>query len=874
MRVAERSPRGRGRALALLRPLPLLVLGFWLVRSPPPARSLSPDRRAAALSTELARLHLDAPASGVFWLDPPAPTLATLLHPARAVVRARHEGEPWDIYLARAHVSPEGSVLRLDGAYDLTRTSAVSEDGLVAANGRAAWVVGDRNHTYRVELADVRGESPLRGEEWTRITRAEHALTNLQHLGQLEGVLRRSFKLDPAASHVELTFEPERLVVTADDHRIGIPFDASRPIEGARFVREEDRTVASPGNLITWAVDRARDLSWFGDERMQVTKAVAYAALDRIDRALGTVRAAELESPIAQDLGEPTAASHSDPDTGFPPEPLPPMVGSPLPDEGKWLALDHDPYVRTSPGVPVPLVTTYLRADRERSESRVIIVEWDPRQVEMDAVAGTEEPQSATGETGNGMIPRNPETMKRVIAAFNGGFQSTHGDFGMQQDGVLLVPPKPYAATIARLRDGSTALGTWPGDLSIPVEVVSFRQNLTPLVGDGKFNPYGRTWWGGVPHDWEDETHTVRSGLCLTREGFVAYFYGTQIDHVHLANAMIAARCDYAVHLDMNQGHTGLELYRVDEASALAPLPGKLDGHWQTEGDVIDMPGYRFRGRRLIRNLQLMHFPRYIRRGARDYFYLMLRPVLPPAPLESLAREPGEGEWVVKGLPQHGFPPALAMTSVRPDPARPETKVRVLAIDPRMVRAAAPGEPAEETVVSMGPPPHAAGDTTLWLTADSAVVADRAPPASVRIAEGFPAAPAATVAAAGIDADGKVVYAEVTTAPDPARDGALLAQVLDAARCSARLFLSAPLTVALGGARDLSGHPVPVGHLGQTTRLLRAPPSGARRLFPETPVLAPQVWMPLQRQTRVFPKEDAPAPSSSVSPEDPPAPPN
>src|SRR5262249_14747549 len=191
--------------------------------------------------------------------------------------------------------------------------------------------------------------------------------------------------------------------------------------------------------------------------------------------------------------------------------------------------------------------------------------------------------QCATGEHGTGVVARKPEPLRRFIGAFNGGFQSPHGDFGMMSGGALLVPPKPYAATIARLDDGATGLGTWPYDLTILPELVSFRQNLTPLVANGKLNPYGRDWWGGVPPDWEDETQTVRRGLCLTREGFIAYFYGTRIDHMHLGRAMLAARCDYGVHLDMNQGHTGLELYRVDRTEKFAPLSDKMDGHWQTE---------------------------------------------------------------------------------------------------------------------------------------------------------------------------------------------------------------------------------------------------------------------------------------------------
>src|SRR5690606_16306020 len=99
---------------------------------------------------------------------------------------------------------------------------------------------------------------------------------------------------------------------------------------------------------------------------------------------------------------------------------------------------------------------------------------------------------------------------------------------------------------------------------TVPEEIHSFRQNLTPLLAGGELNPYGRLWWGGVPQGWQDDTQTVRSGLSLTQDGFLAYFYGTKIDADHLGRSMLAARCDYGLHLDMNQGHTGLEFYRVD----------------------------------------------------------------------------------------------------------------------------------------------------------------------------------------------------------------------------------------------------------------------------------------------------------------------
>ena len=41
------------------------------------------------------------------------------------------------------------------------------------------------------------------------------------------------------------------------------------------------------------------------------------------------------------------------------------------------------------------------------------------------------------------------------------------------------------------------------GELGIPETILSYRQNMTVMVQDEKFNPYNRTWWGGTPPGWQ-----------------------------------------------------------------------------------------------------------------------------------------------------------------------------------------------------------------------------------------------------------------------------------------------------------------------------------------------------------------------------------
>ena len=853
------------RALAAVRPLPLLVaLGLLALPGDPvvPAASAEPDL-AQALVQALASEGLIALPRQVFWVDQPAGFLGSRIERPRALVRAHAVNQPADIFLITSRLSPEGRLLELVGRYNISDTSAVDEQKLTVAGERAAWVIGGGGKTYSVQFADLRGEPPVRGPDWTRWARWQNAISNRQNTGQTQGIGRRSFKLDPAASNVTLAFSDPALLIDADGRKIRVLTDGSGKVEGETFVREQQHHKAKPGNTVTWAVDRVRALPWFGSDRMQLVKAVAFEALDRLQLMLGTVTGDDGSERIAEEFGDlldTAPVEYTDPKTGWPPPPMQPMLDPPLEGEGKWRSLDKDPFIGKNPGLPAPFVTSFIRTDRKRAFTQIFVTLWDPRQVRLHAMSGTVEPKSATGETGPGLVPRRPEVMGRLLAGLNGGFQATHGEWGMMAEGVVYLPPKPYAATVAELSDGSTGFGTWPNDETVPDNIRSFRQNMSPLVMNGFINPYGRSWWGGVPPGWTDESRTVRSAICQTAEGFIAYLYGTSVDADHLALAMQRARCAYGIHLDMNPGHTGLEFYRAGPEAELPLLSRPLDHQWEAQGPISDMPGWRFRGRRMIRYMGLMNFPRYVNRESRDFFYLTLRHLLPekdlPAPLA--AQGDVEGKWKVTGLPQHGWPYALATTWLRPDPKRPETKVRLLKIDPRMVHVAdSEQENAKILVTLRAPSGRAESGSSLWHHERRFSMSASSPGKGARrLVDGVGidhARASKAVAAVGVSSSGMLVYAEVTTALRPGSDHQLLDRLLDEMGCGQRLLLDEPLEAALGGDRDLSGHPVPRDR--PAVRLVRAPPPGARWIFPDTPIVPSSVWYPLQsRRVRYFKK--------------------
>ncbi|MEM1031138.1 MAG: hypothetical protein AAGN82_12370 [Myxococcota bacterium] len=826
--------------------------------------------RSEALAATLDRRGLEVDRGGILWLEGPRGNpWAAVTRSTPVVMRARPSAdEPHDIFLTSARLTAEGSLMSVGPVFNLTETTGVDELAPIAvgpwvAFAEATDVDGEAPSTIR--LLDLRGAADDGARaEWSRRERLQAAITRWQATGRRDGIAQYTYRLEAPPASLTLDFGASGLRLAADGRRADIALSA--PLAVPEWLTVEAPVDRRPGNLVTWAVDRVRGV--VGDEMMQYVKAIAFSAKDVLASQTEELTGDTGAEAIAEDLGRDELAPvvqrvPTDPDIGFPPPPLEPWVTPSLEGEGQWNGKTDDPFIHHLPGLPPTFVTTYIRGDRRRKATRVYIALWDPRVVQLNMMAGTAEPKSATGATGPGVIPREPKVLRRVAAAMNAGFQALHGEYGMMADGVVYLPPKPYAATVATKRDGSLAFGSWPRDPVIPPDIASYRQNMTALVIDKKFNPYGRTWWGGTPADWEDKTHTTRTGICLTEEGFAGYFYGADLSPGSLARAMIQSRCDYGIALDMNAGHSGLEFYRVGPEQSFEELGRPLRRDWEREGQVRGLEGWSFRARRLVRGMGLMNFPRYIKREGRDFFYLTMRYVLPGPPLDE------GGAWTVKGLPQHGFPYALAKGTTEVA----GQAVTVLKVDPRMVAsgADAPETAADgvdpqasggsgggpETVMAFQPPATgpSASSPSLWHTPDAFAVAPRAAVGpAVRIASGTAlaeaSAPVIAVAAVQDDA-GMLVYAEAA-APLPAaawRDwlSARLGVGEEA------LALAAPLPLALGGDTDLSGRGV---RLAAPMRLVRKAGPGAGRMFVDTPVVPLATWHPLQaRRIRYFKKK-------------------
>ncbi|MDH5671675.1 MAG: hypothetical protein OEZ06_05960 [Myxococcales bacterium] len=668
-----RGPLGvRMRLFALLL---ALVVGFalWRVTQGAVVRAGALEKALAAF---LEREGLRVDADSVRWLGPRTSALST----RPAIFLAQRGSELPDLYYADVRASRGGAVLDALFVKNLTRSSSATETQPTLLGRHLAFGVRVGDLYDAVIVLDTGGEEPVLTAAWPLRAKLQNAITNLQDSGRYRGFGRRRYQLVPAAVELSIGVEGNYFAIDADGETLQIDPDRLEPVDGQVRLRASTPGKGMPGTL-TWLVDTVRNLSFVGAEPVAWLEHVVFGLTDRANRAyhgaVGVDTEAEVREALAvADLSPEREAllTAPDPELGWPPPALKPQLPGTVRGEGRWLPVVDDPFVNAYPNAPPAFYQTFLRVDPERDFTRVYYTIWDPRQVQLHIAMGTEEPESATGETGSGMIPRDSETVSRLVAGFNGGFQAMHGEFGMMSEGRVYLPPKPYAGTVAVYEDGRVAMGSWGGvdrggwdeeraNRQIPEDMVAMRQNLTSVVEGGRYNPWKRWWWGAAPVWAEEQTYIHRSGLCLTKDGHMAYLWGESMGPEELGKAMLAAHCERGLHLDMNSRHTGLEFYRPLKQGE-APL-GRALLESEYEGPMPETPqagAPLLRARKAVRTMTPLRFPRYVQRDPRDFFYLTLKPVLPGPDLRlGTRRIPFE----TSGLPHAGWPHAFARAGLR-----------------------------------------------------------------------------------------------------------------------------------------------------------------------------------------------------------------
>jgi hypothetical protein len=158
-----------------------------------------------------------------------------------------------------------------------------------------------------------------------------------------------------------------------------------------------------------------------------------------------------------------------------------------------------------------------------------------------------------------------PNETASLLAAFNGGFETSAGAGGFELNGQVLLPLQPGYASLVIDTDGTGHVGVWGQTVPTKGEqVASVRQNLPPLVVGSQPSPniadvaaWGATLGAG--------TAVARSALGEDSAGNLLYAGSMTSLPSDLAGALVSAGTVTAMELDINP-----EWVQI----AVAPSPG------------------------------------------------------------------------------------------------------------------------------------------------------------------------------------------------------------------------------------------------------------------------------------------------------------
>jgi hypothetical protein len=337
---------------------------------------------------------------------------------------------------------------------------------------------------------------------------------------------------------------------------------------------------------------------------------LVYGVEDRVNRVTRTNEAPKAYWSVPQGSATPSAPVAASEPRGAPQLPAF-QPKDPGPALKKWSAAGDGVWVPITdprrPGEAPYLYKTLLHPDVTRSWAEVFVVAVDVRRVDVFVVAGSQEPKAddKKAETYTRLARIPEQHHEELLAAFNGGFMTEHGGYGMKVDNVVLVQPKANACTLAVYKDGSMRIATWSAIASTEADMRWYRQAPACMYEGGKIHP-GLTVGSGLKWGATLDGDTVirRSAVGLSADRQV--FYVSITNHTTaraLADGLRHAGAVDIAQMDVNWSYPKFVLFEPREGSPERKAVALASGFEFSEDE-------------------------YIRKKARrDFFYLLRKPV-------------------------------------------------------------------------------------------------------------------------------------------------------------------------------------------------------------------------------------------------------
>jgi hypothetical protein len=239
--------------------------------------------------------------------------------------------------------------------------------------------------------------------------------------------------------------------------------------------------------------------------------------------------------------------------TPYSPPDVNPLIHPKLPGEGVWQKAG----AKVGPQPPV-LLTTF-RSDPEYPQFVAGVAWMSAPHTELVYTPGTAEPPEPLEDRGSGEVP--PGMRKRLVATFNGGFPLETSNAGLIYHGKVRETMVDGIATVVDYRGGGFDIVKWESGTKVPKNVWFAKQNLPPIIYEGKLNPNlsdGPEWGETV----NNATRVWRSGLGIDARGNLMYAAANYQTVESLAKVLQRAGAVRAIELDINEDWTSFISYR------------------------------------------------------------------------------------------------------------------------------------------------------------------------------------------------------------------------------------------------------------------------------------------------------------------------
>lgn len=351
-----------------------------------------------------------------------------------------------------------------------------------------------------------------------------------------------------------------------------------------------------------WVADTLRSL--IGIDGVARLEEFVYGIEDQVNSVLKRGEAPKAYWEVPPEVAESEPATEPVADAADEPDPAPELpafrppsvgpvhIGWAAPGDGQWVPLPED-----VPAREARMFKTLLHPDKSRSWAELFVVAIDLRRVTLHLVPGTREPVATLKEgmelSRPGRVP--DEHHAGVLAAFNGGFKTEHGHYGMHVDGVTLVPPHANTCTVAYFKDHSLQIGSWQRVSGLLDEAQWWRQTPNCMFEDGTMHPRLAS---GYVHKWgatlDKQTVIRRSAIGLDATGRTLYVgISNHTTAPAIAEGMHHAGAVHVAQLDVNFSYPKFVTFRPSRISKLRFAVPLANGFEFSEHEYLRKPSHR-----------------------------------------------------------------------------------------------------------------------------------------------------------------------------------------------------------------------------------------------------------------------------------------